>query len=375
MAFSQNYAGIAGADLENAPQGRTPFTSPFGLPVTRMQTWHAGGTNPGGSTGGVPGAPVQRASGNPAVASAPVSLTRSPYGGQQASATPGNPPGQLPYGRGQNPAQLAGGLPQFGRPRPLSPAQESAAPRQPAVGSQNDKLIAYDRHGIFKVGYENSGRDSGFTDPPSQGPARPSLWLVQRSINYQAGSDNTLAQDDLSRDYTRVAVQNQGAASIGWVADPSVGPYTGYSGREGDLYAGEQGSGWAPIYGGVPGLWQPYGSYEGICNGPVQGIQSPAPEGSKGDGRRNVWSGPPHGLHSPTLPSYSQTIGRYMAVPQMTQPRMDRPSNSTIAGQSYSQTVIPQGQAGTVVAGTGPSRPQWNQRARGNGWRGRGGGG
>ena len=50
---------------------------------------------------------------------------------------------------------------------------------------------------------------------------------------------------------------------------------------------------------------------------------------------------------------------------------MDRPSNSTIAGQSYSQTVVPQGQTGTVVAGTGPSGPQWNRRARGNGWRGR----
>ncbi len=59
----------------------------------------------------------------------------------------------------------------------------------------------------------------------------------------------------------------------------------------------------------------------------------------------------------------------------MTQPRQDRPSNSTSAGQSYSQTVVPQGQAGTVVGGTGPSGPAWNKRSQGNGWRGRGGGG
>lgn len=376
MGFAKGgYAGIAGADLENAPEGPVPFTSPFGLPVTRMQTWHAGGVSPGGNSGGVPGMVVQRASGNPAVATTPVDLTKSPYGGQAAVSYPGNPPGQLPYGAGQNPGQTQRGLPQFGRPRPLSPDQESAAPRQPAIGSQNDKLIAYDRHAIWKVGSENSGRDSGYTDPPSQGPARPSLWLIQRTVNWQQGTDTTLTQDDLSRDYTRVGVQDQGAQDIGWVKNPSIGPYNGYSGHEGALYAGEQGSGWVPVYGGVPGLWQPYGSYQGVCNGPVQGIQSSAAEGTPGDGPRKIWSGPPHGLHSPTLPTYSQTLGRYMAVPQMSLPRQDRPSNSPIAGQSYSQTVIPQGQTGTAVAGTGPSGPLWNQRAKGNGWRGRGAGG
>lgn len=378
------YAGIAGADLENAPAGPVPFTSPFGLPVTRMTTWHAGGQNPGGGTQGVPGTPVQRASGNPPVATVPVTTQLSPYGGGTVTHSsrfagetigPGPGPIGMPRYSGDPNTDEVSGLPQFGRPRPLGPDQESAAPRQPAVGTQNDKLITYDRHGMWKVGYENTGRDSGYTDPPSQGPPRPSLWLVQRSITYQQGTDNTLTQDDLSRDFSRIAVQNQGAQDIGWVANPAAGPYIGYAGREGALFAGEQGAGWAPIYGGVPGLYQPYGSYEGVTNGPVSGIQSPVPQGAQGDGPRKVWSGPPHGLHSPTLPTYSQTLGRYMAVPQMTQPRQDRPSNSTSAGQSYSQTVVPQGQAGTVVGGTGPSGPAWNKRSQGNGWRGRGGGG
>jgi hypothetical protein len=321
---SKTYAGVAGADLENAPQGPVPFTSPFGLPITRMQLWHAGGSVPGAGQG-VPGQPVQIASGNPAVATRGEVDFKSPYGG----------------GPERTPAQ-------FGNPRPLNVGQESAF-RGPGagVGSENDKLITYDRHLFAKVGYENSGRNSGETDPPMDGPARPSYQVLNRTINYQQGTDADQNQDDLSRDYTRNA---QG------------------------MYIGEQGTGWAPVYGGVPGLYQPYGSYAGITAGPVQGIQSPVAQGSQGDGPRKVWSGPPHGLHSPTLPAYSQTLGHYMDVPQMHVPRQDRPANSPIAGQSYSQTVKMQGQTGTTPQGVGlNSGALWNQRARGNGWRGRAG--
>jgi len=31
---------------------------------------------------------------------------------------------------------------------------------------------------------------------------------------------------------------------------------------------GTQGQGWGPVYGGVPALWQPYGSYSGYTAGP-----------------------------------------------------------------------------------------------------------
>jgi hypothetical protein len=326
------YAGVAGADLENAPQGPVPFTSAFGLPITRVRTWYAGGAVQGASDG-VPGAPTQHASGNPAVATAQQYVENSPYGGS----------------RGE-------GISQFGVPRPLQQGQETAvrAPGNAPVGYSNDKLIAYDRHPIWKVGYENSGRNSGQTDPPMDGPPRPSLWLVQRTISYQQGTDSTAASDDLTRDYTRNA--------------------------QGD-YIGEQGSGWSPVYGGTPGLYQEYGSYAGISpstpgynpqNGYTEGIVAPVPQGAPGDGSHSVWSGPPHGLHSPTLPAYQQTLGRYMAIPQMARPRIDRPSNSPIAGQSYSQTVVPQGQTGTVAQNTQVgSGVNFNQRSRGNGWRGR----
>jgi hypothetical protein len=377
------YAGIAGADLENAPAGPVPFTSPFGLPITRLRTWFAGGTLPG--TGmGVPGNPVQRVAGNPGVATTASQVTQNPYGGSQVGAVVNQRASKVPSGPGPGPAGggdggdpnnvQQGGLPQFGLGRALNIMQESAY-RGPAggAGTENNKLVTRDRHMIAKVGYENSGRDSGYTDPPVQGgPARPSYQMVNRTINYQKGTDNTLTQDDLSRDYSRAQMVDMGAQSIGWVRDPNIGPISGVMGREGSPYIGEQGVGWSPVYGGVPGLYQPYGSYGGVTSGPIKGIQSPVAQGAQGDGPRKVWSGPPHGLHTPTLPSYSQTIGRYMDIPQQRAPRVDRPSNSPIAGQSYSQTVQNQGDTGTTPQNTKlNSGVAFNQRTQGNGWRGR----
>lgn len=327
----KTYAGVAGADLENAPAGPVPFTSQFGLPITHVRTWYAGGTVQGAKTG-VPGDPVSFASGNPAVSTVQERVEQLPYGGSTG------------WGNSQN-----------GSPRPLQQGQENAvrAPGNAPVGYSNDKLVTYDRHGMFKVGYENSGRKSGYTDPPMDGPARPSLWLVQRTLSYQQGTDTTGATDDLTRDYTRNA--------------------------EG-MYIGEQGTGWGPVYGGTPGLHQAYGSYAGISpdtpgydpvTGQTQGIVSQAAQGGPGDGPHSLWSGPPHGLHSPTLPTYSQTLGRYMAIPQMSRPRVDRPSNSPIAGQSYSQTVPSQGQTGFHGGQTVLSGAPFNQRSKRNGWRGR----
>lgn len=267
---------------------------------------------PGVNTG-VPGEAVQFVSGNPDVAT-----------------IPNVPPPETPYGQ----------------PRPLGVGQESSwrGNRWP-----NDKLITYDRHLISKVGYENSGRKSGLTDPPMDGPARPSYQTINRAINYQQGTDATEAQDDLSRPYARNA---QG------------------------MYMGEQGTGWVQVNGGVPGLWQPYGSYAGYTAGPVQGIQSPVEQGAAGDGRQSLFSGPPHGLHSPTMPDYTSTLGYYMAVPQMRLPRIDRPSNSTSGGQSFSQLVQPQGQTGTAAqqASMPSGGVNWATR-RVTGWRGQAGAG
>jgi hypothetical protein len=282
------------------------------MPVAKLPVRSLGQSAVPGIRYGVPGRPVSQASGNPAVAT-----------------DPAVEPPEVPKGK----------------PRILGVGQESSW--RGGVFFSNDKLMTRDRHVIMKQGSEVSGRKSGYTDPPIDGPARPSFQTINRSINYQQGTDTTAATDDESRPYPR---NNLG------------------------MFLGEAGTPWVPVYGGTPGLWQPYGSYEGYTAGPVKGIQAPVAEGQPGDGTMSVSSGPPHGLHSPTLPDYALTLGYYLAVPQMRLPRVDRPANSRIGGQSYSQLVQPQGQTGTVAQNTkvnsGVSFHQRMKRAGSGGWRG-----
>src|SRR5580692_7979711 len=80
-AGGKKYAGVAGADLENAPSGPVPFTGLLGIPVTRVKAWRAGGTQPGVTSGGPPGRQIQRVSGNPASATVAEYQTKLPYGG------------------------------------------------------------------------------------------------------------------------------------------------------------------------------------------------------------------------------------------------------------------------------------------------------
>lgn len=323
MQGANGLANWKGSPVPATPQANAPRNAQSsgqtyvrGLPVAQLPVTRFGGPPPPGAGTGVPGTPVGRASGNPAV-----------------STVPAVPPPMNPEGY----------------PRILGVGQETSW-RGGANFQANDKLITYDRHLLAKTGTEYSGRNSGFTDPPLDGPARPSFQTINRAINYQQGTDNTANQDDLTRAYTR---NDQG------------------------MYIGEQGSGWIGVNGGVPGLWQPYGSYAGYTAGPVSGIQSPVAQGAPGDGRQSVWSGPPHGLHSPTMPDYTSTLGYYMAVPQMRLPRIDRPDNSKSAGQSYSQTVVPQGQTGTAAQQRYPgvgSGVNW-QQTKTSGWRGQSGAG
>ena len=296
-------------------------TMPTGqLPPNRA----LGGQPPGAGTTGVPGRRTALAAGNPDVSTVPQNQPDLPYGGNSGDTTP-----------------------QFGRSRVLGVGQESSW--RGGAYFANDKMMTMDRHAYLSRGNELSGRNSGQTDPPMDGPARPSLRLVQRTINYQQGTDTTRDQDDLNRAYARTP--------------------------DGRYFMGTQGDAWTPVYGGTPGMYQPYGTYQGIGNVPLQGIQSPVIQGAPGDGPQSFKPGPPHGLHSPTLPDYVQTLGYYMAVPQMRLPRIDRPSNSTIGGQSYSQTVQPQGQTGTTAqTSTNNSGVNWQLRKR-VGWRGQAGGG
>lgn len=309
--FARASGGAPGAQLAYNADNPPPGTGGLGpstvmhMPAGRVPARPVYGTFPGSATG-VPGRPSGAAQGN----NPPVSTSDSP---------PALPEGPPVRGFSQESAYRGGAY------------------------FAGDKRQASDRHAYLKTGTEKTGRRSGQTDPPADGPARPSLAVVQRTINPQQGSDATRNQDDLSRDYARNAA---------------------------GMYVGEQGAGWSPVYGGVPGLYQPYGSYAGYTSGPVKGIRSPVAQGDPMDGPRKVWSGPPHGLHTQTYPDYTQTLGYYLATPGMRPGRIDRPSNSPIAGQSYSQLVLPQGATGTVTARQ--STRTGGARVRYSGWKGTG---
>jgi hypothetical protein len=211
----------------------------------------------------------------------------------------------------------------------------------------NDKLTTRDRHAFWwrgeaqrtgVDGYFPAGSPNAYNNPRQEGPA-PRLRTVNRTVSYQKGSDHTATQDDLTRPYT-------------WL--------------------GEQGTGWSPIYGGVPGLYQPYGTRGGV----PYPVQSPVQYGQQGDSPQLVFSGPPHGLHSQTpWLDGAQLLSRTYVLRQMTPVRIDRPSNSPQAGQSYSQTVQMQGQERVRPTGQQPPRGQGPMQHRGRQWGGQQGGG
>src|SRR5258708_33761455 len=129
-----------------------------------------------------------------------------------------------------------------------------SAPDHPHYGTSgfNDKLTVKDRHAYWDTGNQKTGLDKGtygapnsYNDPLSQ-PPRPDLRLVNRTGAYQHGSDATSNQDDLTRAYTRL---------------------------------GEQGSGRAPVHGGMPGLSVTSGRRAGI---PYPG-SSPVEQRAPGD--------------------------------------------------------------------------------------------
>lgn len=303
---------------------------------------------PGTTNNGVPGAEASRAYGNPGVVSRdnrpqqgfnyvphPVGDCPNPGGAWRGSGVQepgGTRAAEIVTRDVKLPGDEYGGDPANGHQ--WNPGVKNP-PRTQWIGGANfalDGTIARDRHVMIRNMEPRTGVQQSLPgNPPNpdskdQGEPRPVDAFLNRSINPQQGSDNNANQDDKTRGYSTV--------------------------NGGKQFIGEQGSGWSSVYGGVPGMYQPYGSYSGYtanCYGQGNQIQSPVTQGAQGDGPRKVWSGPPHGLHSQTQPDYATTIGRYDAIPQMYAPRVDRPANSKIAGQDYSQTVQPQGQTGTVA--------------------------
>jgi hypothetical protein len=272
---------------------------------------------------------------------------QSTWVGAWGEGDPGSAPGPsgppLTYGEGASRLSGIGGWGWAGRLN--APNRENLtstlAPSFWRGGIQgfNDKLTVKDRHAFWNTGTQRQGTDyspassppNTYNNPLQEGP-QARLRTVNRTVSYQKGSDTTRNQDDLGRGYT-------------WL--------------------GEQGSGWAPVYGGVPGMYIPYGSRGGVpypIVDPTDGM----------GGREVVWAGPPHGLHSETLPDGTDMVRRYGSLVQMRPVRIDRPSNSPQAGQAYSQTVQFQGTTeGAAQPGGAPdSLSPWAGRSGSRGWAG-----
>lgn len=185
--------------------------------------------------------------------------------------------------------------PQITEPQPYQAPNQS--PQWREGDNTNDALIHRSRHGYFQQGAALSGTtwNPGSANTLNAGSVRPTFRLLNMTWNWQVGTGSAYT-DDLTRPYTHV---------------------------------GEQGSGWTTVNGGAPGFYRlgPGGT----------------PIGDPNQGPGRVWAGPPHGLHTQYPPDRKQTLTNFRARPQMVAPRVDRLSNSRIAGQTYSQWTRHQG--------------------------------
>lgn len=230
-------------------------------------------------------------------------------------------------------------------PTPITPPSLLAAVVSTPV-TQNNRLVARDRHIVSRRGRVTSGAEpsttGGTPNPEADGPARPGYEMVDRTISWQVGTDATAMLDNTAMHASTTA-----------------------GGRRFPL--GNQGSSpWEPVYGGTPGLWRPYGARGWVVGPAPKVVALPGGQyktgtvleaGSAEDGPQSVFGGYPHGLHSPTVEPLKVTAGRYRATKQQTPGRQQRPANSKIAGQSYSQTVVHQdGRGGGRLPTVAPVR-------------------
>jgi hypothetical protein len=238
---------------------------------------------------------------------------------------------------------------------------DSAGMHARTAAFQHSRLIARDRHIISKRGRTSSSADEqrtgGSPNPEKDGPARPSHLMFNRSLSFQHGTDSTRNLDN--NDYHAAVLAG---------------------GRKFPLAT--QGDEWSRVYGGTRYLanYRPYGTRGGFGEGaplPTVRAEPGGPylprtllqEGDPADGPQKVYGGLPWGLHSPTLTAQQQTQpmirSRFMQVKPV---RQNRPQNSRVAGQSWSQSMVSlSGQQAVKLTTTPPSRqPGLNGRWLGN---------
>jgi hypothetical protein len=205
--------------------------------------------------------------------------------------------------------------------------------------------------GTSKQGTQES--HSGVPNPQADGPPLPEYLMDNRTLSWQIGQDKTTMEDNAGP-FAVTATEDQlaGVPQLTRVAVNTVRAFP-LGHQDGVPYS-------THVYGGTPGLTRTYGARgTQALTGPPAVQYALAGDGSgarvgtmlaarpAGDGPQLIKGGPPHGLHTWTVQSRKWTSARQAAIPQQKPGRNDRPLNSKIAGQSYNQTVVPEGQTGS----------------------------
>lgn len=241
----------------------------------------------------------------------------------------------------------------------LSTPDQRGEPRAAYGGGWADgKLTVRERFVQVMFGHSRQGSQeshSGVPNPQADGPPLPEYLMDNRTLSWQIGTDLTTQEDNPGPFAVTSTVDQQAAPSYP-VASMNV---RSCAGRRFPLGT-QDGVPWSTrVYGGTPGLYHPYGQrggqVEGVAaaqfalpgDGSGQRVGTLLADRPAGDGPQTILGGPPHGLHSWTPSSLITTAARQQSIPQQRGGRNDRPNNSKIAGQSYNQTVVPEGKTGS----------------------------
>jgi hypothetical protein len=205
---------------------------------------------------------------------------------------------------------------------------------------------------ITQQGTVRNPRGGGSTlpSPEKDGPPQRQYRMIDTTESWQLGTDHEAHLDNTAEHnsvdvtghpWRRFPLGTQDGTKT-LVMGPPLDTYREYGAR------GPRG-----MHGPEPDIWDPNWTLPGAAGAGGRGrlVQQGAP-GTQPADRRLIYGGLPHGLHSPTLDSATLTMSRQANIPQMTPPRQDRPASSRIAGQSYSQTIVPESQAGRATQQT-----------------------
>lgn len=218
-------------------------------------------------------------------------------------------------------------------------------------GWSDGKLIARDRHIMTRRGTTKTSpartNDPGLPNRLADGPPLAEYQMVNTTESWQIGIDGGwTANEDNQGLHTSVGSLVPGHdrkfplgtqdGNQTLVYGPPIGEWREYGKRGG-----------SGMHGPAPDIWDPnWIPARGTGAGGGRGLLvQPGEPGMQPPDRRMVYGGVPHGLHSPTLDSQIFTKARQAVIIQQQPPRVDRPASSKIAGQSYSQSVVPEAQS------------------------------